>query len=52
MNYFSGLESKVYEMQDNLDQMEGLNAQEMAKIKHMVSITFACSYLEMFVCRR
>ncbi|XP_066960293.1 golgin subfamily A member 1-like isoform X1 [Macrobrachium rosenbergii] len=31
-----GLEAKVIEMQDNCDQMEGLNTQEMAKIKHML----------------
>lgn len=31
-----GLEARVCEMQDNYDQMEGLNAQEMAKIKHML----------------
>nr|XP_045615677.1 golgin subfamily A member 1-like isoform X2 [Procambarus clarkii] len=31
-----GLETRVCEMQENYDQMEGLNAQEMAKIKHML----------------
>ncbi|KAK7077486.1 hypothetical protein SK128_024884, partial [Halocaridina rubra] len=31
-----GLEAKIVELQDNCDQMEGLNAQEMAKIKHML----------------
>ena len=35
-----GLEAKVIEMQDDCDQMEGLNTQEMAKIKHMVSIDY------------
>lgn len=31
-----GLEKKVCELQDDLDQMEGLNTQEVAKIKHML----------------
>lgn len=31
-----GLEAKVCEMQDNYDQLEGLNAQEGAKVKHML----------------
>ncbi|KAG0712656.1 Golgin subfamily A member 1 [Chionoecetes opilio] len=31
-----GLESRVCEIQDNYDQLEGLNAQEGAKVKHML----------------
>ncbi|XP_042892075.1 golgin subfamily A member 1-like isoform X2 [Penaeus japonicus] len=31
-----GLEKKVCELQDDFDQMEGLNTQEVAKIKHML----------------
>ncbi|KAK4295881.1 hypothetical protein Pmani_031584 [Petrolisthes manimaculis] len=31
-----GLEERVCEMQENNDQLEGLNAQEVAKIKHML----------------
>ncbi|XP_042204689.1 golgin subfamily A member 1-like isoform X2 [Homarus americanus] len=31
-----GLEARICDMQENYDQMEGLNAQEMAKIKHML----------------
>ncbi|XP_045107594.1 golgin subfamily A member 1-like isoform X2 [Portunus trituberculatus] len=31
-----GLEVRVCEMQDNYDQLEGLNAQEGAKVKHML----------------
>ncbi|CAL4142516.1 unnamed protein product, partial [Meganyctiphanes norvegica] len=31
-----GLESRVIEIQDNYDQLEGLNSQEVAKIKHLL----------------